>query len=228
MILDSGGVLIRPKSGRWFPPPAFADVLTEQGVAWEPARLESALVDGGDYLDEVHPVPLADECCERAVWLRYFEIVLDRVGAATDVKEVAEAITARWESTMCVEPYPWTVPVLAELQERRIPVVVLSDAWPSLRRWYRELDLDRYVQAMVISAEEGFTKPDRRVFDKAVELLGSDVGRVVFVDDYPGHVRAALDLGIRAVRLRHSDEERARDVDEIADLTELLRFLERN
>ncbi len=185
-------------------------------------------MDGGDYLDEVHPVPLVDESSERAVWDRYFEILLDRLGVAVDAKGLAEAIAARWESTMCVEPYPWTVPVLAELQERRIPVVVLSDAWPSLRRWYRQLDLDCYVHAMVISGEEGLTKPDRRVFDKAIELLGCDVGQVVFVDDYPGHVRAALDLGIRAVRLRHDDEERAPDVDEITDLAELLRYLERN
>jgi putative hydrolase of the HAD superfamily len=226
-ILDSGGVLIRPRGGRWFPPPAFHDVLTERGVTWQPALLDQALAAGGDYLDEVHPVPLADERAERPVWLRYYELVLDRVGVTTGAGDLAEAITTRWESTISVELYPWTVSVLAELEQRGIPVVVLSDAWPSLRRWYRELSLDRYIAAMVISGEEGVTKPDHRAFDKARELLGSDVSEVIFVDDYPGHVRGAVDLGMRGLRLRHGDEEPAADVHEITDLTELLALLER-
>lgn len=140
---------------------------------------------------------------------------------------VAEAVTAAWASTISVEPYPWSIPVLAELQRRGIPVVVLSDAWPSLRRWYHELDLDRYIRAMVISGEEGITKPDHRVFAKAVKLLGpdvSDVGgsEVLFVDDDPAHVRAAVDLGIRGLRLRHAHDDSADGVDEITDLSELL------
>lgn len=131
MILDSGGVLIRPTGGRWFPPPAFHEVLTEHRVTWQLALLDQALTAGGDYLDEVHPVPLADERAERAVWLRYYEIVLDRVGVTTGGGRLAEAITTRWESTISVEPYPWTVSVLVGLEQRGIPVVVLSDAWPS-------------------------------------------------------------------------------------------------
>ena len=226
VILDSGGVLIRPTGGRWFPPPAFDDVLIEHRVTWQAALLDQALAAGGDYLDEVHPVPLADERAERAVWLRYYEIVLDRVGVTTGVGGLAEAITTRWESTISVEPYPWSVSVLVELEQRGFPVVVLSDAWPSLRRWYRELNLDRYIRAMVISGEEGMTKPDHRAFNKARKLLGSDVSEVVFVDDYPGHVRAAVDLGMRGLRLRHGDEEPAADVNEITDLKELLALLE--
>jgi len=101
-------------------------------------------------------------------------------------------------------------------------VVVLSDAWPSLRRWYRELNLDGYIRAMVISAEEGITKPDHRIFEKARRLLGPDVSEVVFVDDHPGHVRAAADLGMRGLRLRHPGEEPADGLEEITGLTELL------
>ena len=171
-------------------------------------------------------MPLADERAERAVWLRYYEIVLDRVGVTTGAGRLAEAVTTRWESTISVEPYRWTVSVLVELEQRGIPVVVLSDAWPSLHRWYRELNLDRYIRAMVISGEEGVTKPDHRSFDMARALLGSDVSDVTFVDDYPGHVRAAVNLGMRGLRLRNGDEDPAADVHEITDLTELLGFLE--
>ncbi len=222
VILDSGDVLICPINGRWFPPPAFYQVLAEQAVPWRTELLDGALAAGEAFLDEVHPVALIDERAERSVWVRYYEIVLEQVGLDFERTALAETITEAWESTISVEPYPWTLPVLRELAHRGVPVVVLSNAWPSLRRWYRELQLDRYISGMVISGEEGIWKPDERVFEKAVALLGPDVHDVIFVDDYPGHVRAAIDLGIRGLRLRHADDEPAVDLDEITDLHELL------
>ncbi len=222
VILDSGNVLICPTKGRWFPPPAFYRVLAEQAVAWQTALLDTALAAGEAFLDEVHPMPLVDEQAERSVWVRYYEIVLEQVGLDSEGYALAEAITAACESTISVEPYSWTRPVLRELAHRGVPVVVLSNAWPSLRRWYRELQLDRYIGAMVISGEEGITKPDQRVFEKAVKLLGADAGDVTFVDDHPGHVRAAIALGMRGLRLLHADDDPAVDLDEITDLHELL------
>ena len=50
-----------------------------------------------------------------------------------------------WEASLPVEPYSWTVPVLEELAARQLPVVLLSDAWPSLRRFYRELGLEVHI-----------------------------------------------------------------------------------
>jgi HAD superfamily hydrolase (TIGR01509 family) len=223
VVLDSGGVLIRPAGGRpWFPPAAFDEVLVERGLDYEPAALAEALAVGDAYLDDVHPIPLADEEAELAVWTRYFELLLEGIGITHDHHGLARSMVTAWEAAPGVEPYPWTLPVLAELEHRGIPVVVLSDAWPSLRRWYRELGLDTYVRAMVISGEEGITKPDRRVFDKAVALVSCAASNVTFVDDYPGHVQAAVDLGMRGLRLRHADHDPADGIQEITDLTELL------
>jgi hypothetical protein len=106
VILDSGNVLIRPTNGRWFPPPAFHQVLAERGLSCEPGLLDAGLAAGGAYLDEVHPVPLADEHAERAVWIRYYEIVLEGAGITTDTSALARAITAAWGSAISVEPYP--------------------------------------------------------------------------------------------------------------------------
>jgi putative hydrolase of the HAD superfamily len=130
--------------------------------------------------------------------------------------------THLWETDISVQPYPWTVPTLVELRRRDIPIVVLSDAWPSLRRWFAELGLSPFVQAMVISAEEGITKPDARVFNKARGLLGPHFDEVIFVDDYPGHVQAASALGMRAFWLRPQDEVRGASVTELTDLRQLL------
>jgi HAD superfamily hydrolase (TIGR01509 family) len=222
VILDSGGVLIRPVDGRWFPPPAFRQVLKRRALSWDIESLEAALQVGMSYLAEVHSTPITDEAAERSVWLRYHRLVLEALRIEADSPALAEEITHLWETDISVEPYPWTVPTLVELRSRGIPIVVLSDSWPSLRRWFAELGLSPFVKAMVISAEEGITKPDARLFDKARGLLGPQVDDVIFVDDCPGHVQAASALGMRAFCLRPPDEVLGANVTELTDLRQLL------
>jgi putative hydrolase of the HAD superfamily len=224
VILDSGGVLIRPVGGEWFPTTSLEQVLAERSIRWQPDKLADAMAAGDAYLDAVHHLPLRDEAEERPVMARYHEIVLAGIGVTPDgAGALAEEILAREAARAVVEPYAWTVEVLGELQARAIPTVVLSNAWPSLRRLHRELGLDRFVSAMVISAEEGISKPDERVFHKALELLGDrPAGQVAFVDDWPGHVEAANRLGIRGIWLRHGADETVAGLEQVADLRELL------
>ncbi len=222
VILDSGGVMIRPVGGEWFPTISLEQVLAERGLAWDRDRLAGALAAGAAYLDAVHGVPLRDEAEERVVMARYHELVLAGVGITRDGAALAREIQAREEARDVVEPYEWTLEVLAELQARSIPVVVLSNAWPSLRRLHRGLGLDRFVKAMVISAEEGVSKPDARVFRKALEVLDQPPHQTIFVDDWPDHVAAANRLGMRGIWLQHGTHDAATGLEEISDLRTLL------
>ncbi len=99
VLLDSGDVLIRAINGRWFPPPAFYDVLSQRGVRWEPRLLDEGLVAASSYLDDVRLVPLVDEQAERAVWIRYYEIALGGAGITKDCSALASAITEAWAWT---------------------------------------------------------------------------------------------------------------------------------
>ncbi len=214
--------MIRPVGGEWFPTASLEQVLAERDMAWERDKLAGALAAGAAYLDAVHGVPLRDETEERVVMARYHEIVLAGVGVTRDGAALARTIQAREEARDVVEPYEWTVEVLAELQARSIPVVVLSNAWPSLRRLHRRLGLDRFVKAMVISAEEGVSKPDARLFRTALEALGELPGQTVFVDDWPDHVEAANRLGMRGIWLRHDTHDTTAGLEVISDLRALL------
>jgi FMN phosphatase YigB (HAD superfamily) len=150
--------------------------------------------------------------------------VLETAGVKPRSSGLAEVIAERQGQSLPLEPFSWTLPVLSELKQRRVGVVVLSDAWPSLRCHYRQLGLDGYVDAMVISAEEGLTKPDPKVFTKARGLLG-EAQEIVFVDDWPGHVHAAIGLGMRGLRLVPVGENPDPSLEEISDLRQLLEHL---
>jgi putative hydrolase of the HAD superfamily len=228
VILDSGNVLVRPRLGVWFPPPSFESVVDERHPGWDRTNLTAALDAGYTWLDEVHSTPLRDEDEELVVMQRYYELVLAGLGIGADdgAADTALAIVAAEVAEPPVEPYEWTEEVLAELHDRGLPVVILSNAWPSLRRFFRQLGLDRWVSAMVISAEHGITKPDHRLYRAAIDLTGCTAADAVFVDDWHDNVRAANELGLRGIRLLHPEEEPAPDLHEIRDLRELLTLLD--
>lgn len=59
---------------------------------------------------------------------------------------------------------------------------------------------------VVISGEVGMRKPNRDIFDLTVEKLGLPAETCVFVDDHPGHLKGAADLGMQTVLHRTPDE----------------------
>lgn len=78
---------------------------------------------------------------------------------------------------------------------------LLSNAWPSLRGLLeREWGLAELFDAILISAEVGVTKPDRRIYRAALEALEAAPGRTLLVDDMPANVAGARAVGMQALQ----------------------------
>lgn len=69
--------------------------------------------------------------------------------------------------------------------------------------WSRYLrgkfDLNRRFDAVSVSGDLGFSKPDRRIFDHTLRLLGLSPADCLYLDDRAHNVEAAAALGMRAV-----------------------------
>jgi epoxide hydrolase-like predicted phosphatase len=74
---------------------------------------------------------------------------------------------------------------------------LLSNSW-GLDLYPTERFKDLF-DVIVISGEVGMRKPDPEIFEHTVKELGVDASECVFVDDHPGHLKAALELGITTV-----------------------------
>ena len=84
-----------------------------------------------------------------------------------------------------------------------------------------EFDLTDLFSAFFTSCYLGVRKPDRRIYQIALDVLQRDPEEVVFVDDRPENVAAADSLGIHAIRYEGSSQ--------LSDeLTRLGVFLERD
>ncbi len=80
---------------------------------------------------------------------------------------------------------------------------VISNAWLETRRWLEnEWRLTDVFDHIVISAEVGVTKPDRRIFQLALDGLGVAPKESVFIDDFEENVKAASEIGMHAILFR--------------------------
>jgi epoxide hydrolase-like predicted phosphatase len=62
--------------------------------------------------------------------------------------------------------------------------------------------LRKLFDAIVLSGEEGFGKPDPRIYRAAAERIGLAPNECVFVDDLAGNVRGAAEVGMVGVHHR--------------------------
>lgn len=78
---------------------------------------------------------------------------------------------------------------------------LLSNSWGVDR--YDRSHFPQLFDAVVISGEEGIRKPDRAIYELAIARMELPAQAIVFVDDLPGNLKPAAELGMTTVH--HED-----------------------
>ena len=95
-------------------------------------------------------------------------------------------------------PFPDVAPALSALRHHGLVVVSNWDC--SLPDWLRRAGLLEHVDAVVTSAEVGAAKPDRGIFERALDVARAEPGEAVHVgDSLENDVAGARAAGIRPV-----------------------------
>ena len=81
---------------------------------------------------------------------------------------------------------------------------LLSNSW-GLSLYPRDRFPDMF-DVVVISGEVGLRKPDPNIFNLTTDKLGIAAERCIFVDDHPGHLKGALEVGMTTVLHRAPKE----------------------
>ncbi len=97
--------------------------------------------------------------------------------------------------------YPETVEVLLKLQERGLLLAIVSNFDERLYPVLEAFEIRPYFQAVALSSEVGFAKPDPRLFAVALEQLGCSAGQALHVGDSPEDVIGAGAAGVRALKI---------------------------
>lgn len=126
-------------------------------------------------------------------------------------------------------------PTLAALRSAGYKLVLVSNYAHAevLRDALRRLGLLQHFDALVVSADVGYLKPHRRIFDAALEAAGTPAEEAIMVgNDIECDVEGAKKVGIRAIwapypRVSPAPAHPAADavIERLSDLPEVLRTL---
>jgi len=168
----------------------------------ELAGEELVPVEAAAYLDRVweharavDPTTERDRSTEahKAVFNR----VMSRLPGITDVMTDAlySTLTGTWHA------YVDAAPVLRELREAGVRLVILSNTGIDIRPTLEREGLLALADAVVLSYEVGHVKPDPVIFHVALDSVGATPSTALMVGDSANEDNGAANLGIRTLIL---------------------------
>lgn len=216
VLLDAMGTLVQLER----PWPHLVAALGARGVAISEEAARAAMLAEIAYYREHHD-EAADAAGVEDLRDRCAGVLLGALGPVD--LEFAELRAAMLEA-LVFRAYPEVPGVLSELRAGGTRLVVVSNWDYSLLEVLARTGLSELVDGVVISALEGVSKPDRRLFERGLEVAGVDAPDAVHVGDgLDADVAGALGAGIRPV---YVDRDRAggapEGVEAVADLSALL------
>ncbi|WP_433598223.1 HAD family hydrolase [Nocardia sp. CA-135953] len=124
--------------------------------------------------------------------------------AKVDIRRLAAAMAAGQRVR------PEMVELVRELADAGTRLGLLTNNVREARSWWNSgvLPIDAF-EVIVDSSEVGVRKPDPRIFAALLQRLNLSAGPVLFVDDTPANVMAAIEVGLSAVLFSTPERFRA-------------------
>ena len=105
------------------------------------------------------------------------------------------------ETKRLLSPVEGTLGLIQSLHAQGYPLHLLTDNTLEIVKYLRtNYDFWQYFSGMVCSAEVGYLKPSREIYQVLLEKFNLMPEKTVFIDDIPVNVQGAKDLGIHAIQ----------------------------
>ena len=201
VFFDVDFTLIYP--GPTFQAEGYRRACLAMDIEVDPARFDHATAASSFILDEVE-----EQIYNHDLFVHYTASIIEHMGGrGPHVVEVARQIYEQWAVNHHFEIYDDAEPGLRRLQARGLTVGVISNSHRSLDAFRDHFSLTGLIHVSVSSAEHGYLKPHRSIFDAALERAGVRAAESMMVGDSLKHdVEGALKAGMQAVLLRRSGD----------------------
>ncbi len=160
------------------------------------------LADAGQRLDKYHQTGIFGDLEEGKITADEFQHALSQlVGRQLTHEECAYA----WQGYAAEVPAKH-LSTLKELRRQGYRVLLLSNTNPFMMEWAMSGRFDGkgnpiadYFDKLYLSYQLKMMKPDERVFKQVLIDEGLKAGETVFIDDGPGNVAVASQLGMQTI-----------------------------
>lgn len=225
VMFDLGGTLIELRPSKDV---VFRKVLKQHGFHVQIEKVTEAIRKAEREFDAESAN--LDGVNEDLFWDKFDSYVLERLGYDGDGKKFAKDVSREFEEIVpkvenWVE-YPDVRPLLKDLQAKGFKLCLISNATDLARSVMDNLGLSRFFDPIVISSEVGSRKPDKRIFDIAMDGAKVAPNRSVYVGDkLEVDVVGAKKAGMNAILIDRLGIYQDVHCLRIESLRELRRFL---
>jgi HAD superfamily hydrolase (TIGR01662 family) len=178
------------------------------GITVDPSRFAHAVSAASPALEGPEDAPYDGE-----VFVDYTARIIEGMGGRGEaVRECAREICREWATHHHFELYPDTQDALHSLASQNIRVGLISNSHRCLVSFQAHFDLHGLIAGAITSADHGFMKPHRSIFEAALRQVDVHPGEAVMVGDSVSHdVEGALRAGMRAVLLHRAEGSHPRE-----------------
>jgi len=161
---------------------------------------------------------------------RHYAILLRRLGMKWNPEIIAAGVAAYHDTKPSyLKPFPDVVPTLLKLKQSGYKLGVISDGL-AVKQWEKliRMGLEHFFDAVVISETTKYSKPDRRLFEKALREMGSSPRTSLMVgDSIERDISGAKAAGMTSVWLKSSRKGTLKPHYTITNLRQLPDLLEK-
>ena len=159
-------------------------------------------------------------------WKNIVYAVFNDVGMIENFDRFFDEVYETFRDSQGWMLFPETLDVLHELKNRQLKLGIISNFDSRIYTVLESLHIRSFFDAVVLSSETGYSKPDRKIFEAAIQAIGLPPSEILFVGDSPkDDVEAGIQAGLTSVLIdrmgRHADQK---NLQRISSLTEVLKL----
>jgi putative hydrolase of the HAD superfamily len=198
ILFDSGYTLNKPRTGHWFIPPGYQQIISPVNVNRNSMFFKLAMFKARKYLDKNHLIKTEEE--EYQLFKSFYSMIFSSKRyssvSADIIDMLARDLVFNDEKLEFFDQVENTLKVLSE----RYQIGILSDTWPSLERVFANKGLMKYFSCFIMSSVHGVCKSDGKLFQIALGELEYKPEEILFIDDSELNLRMAQKAGIIPVK----------------------------
>ncbi|PZP53654.1 MAG: 2-haloalkanoic acid dehalogenase [Micavibrio aeruginosavorus] len=170
-------------------------------IDWDPKNLYRQLIDSEEEIDAF----LTDIChytwnLEQDRGRLWADAVAEKIAEFPDHADLIRAYDERW-ADMVSGPIQGSVDILMQLKESGIPLYAITNF--SREKWDIATEVFPFLNVFLgvtVSADVKLLKPDPVIYQHFLKTFNLDPSTLLFIDDRPENVQAAIDCGFQSVQ----------------------------